>query len=140
MPRTIDPTLDEAGLDEDVVAGSIARVFGLMLDSKEPAGEPVGWLAVVRATADLLGGEDESDVQVPLHKFADTIRSAYGYALDPDYNPCPPEELPPAVRLGWQAVTRHLINVFSMDSKEARLLESHEARMAEYVKASATPK
>lgn len=138
MPRT-DPALEEAGLSEEVVAGSIARVFGLMLGQEEPVGEDVGWSAVVRTASAIFGGEDESDVEVPLHKIADVFRESYGRAIDPDYQP--DAQLSESARLGWQAVTRHLLNVFSMDSKEARFIERHEAQVVAFVKSrSATPK
>ena len=140
MPRTVDPALEEAGLSEEVVAESIARVFGLMVGQTEP-GDEAGWLAVVHRAADTIGGNGEDDVQLHLPRFADSLRNAYGVAIDPDYQPVPAGELTEVVRLGWQAVTRHLVQVFAMDAKEARGLDNHEASIVAFVKSrSATPK
>jgi len=139
MPRT-DPALEEAGLSEEVVAASIARVFGLMVGQEEP-GDEVGWLGVVYKAAEIIGGDGEDDVPIFLPRLSDTLRNAYGRAIDPDYQPVQAESLSDSVRLGWQAVTRHLVQVFAMDSKEARRLEQHEASIVEFVKSrSATPK
>lgn len=140
MPRTVDPALEEAGLSEDVVAESIGRVFGMMVGQEE-AGDHSGWLGVVYKAAEIIGGSGEDDVTLLLPRFCDTLRSAYGRALDPDYQPVPADELTEAVRLGWQAVARHLTQVFAMDPKEARKLDQHEASIVAFVKSrSATPK
>lgn len=140
MPRTVDPALEEAGLSEDVVAASIARVFGMMVGQEEP-GDEAGWLGVVYRASEIIGGDGEDDVQLFLPRFADTLRNAYGRALDPDYQPVPADELTEVVRLGWQAVARHLTQVFAMDPKEARKLDQHEASIVDFVKTrSATPK
>lgn len=140
MPRTVDPALEEAGLSEEVVAESIARVFGMMVGQTEP-GDEAGWLGVVHRAAETIGGDGEDDVQLYLPRFADTLRNAYGRTIDPDYQPVPADELTEVVRLGWQAVTRHLVQVFAMDAKEARKLDQHEASIVAFVKTrSATPK
>lgn len=143
MPRTTDPALEEAGLDEDVVAGSLARVFGAMTGrGSDEVGDHDAWVAVVARAAGTIGGESDSDVTLSLPKFAASLRAAYGFALNPDYEPISEEALPPDIALAWQAVTRHVVNVFSFDSKEARLLERHEAQIVDLVKsrATATPK
>lgn len=140
MPRTVDPALEEAGLSEDVVAASIARVFGMMVGQEE-SGDEAGWLGVVYKASEIIGGDGEDDVQLYLPRFADTLRNAYGRTIDPDYQPVPADELTEVVRLGWQAVTRHLVQVFAMDPKEARKLDQHEASIVDFVKTrSATPK
>lgn len=140
MPRTVDPALEEAGLSEEVVAASIARVFGLMIGQDE-SGDEAGWLGVVARASEIIGGDGDNDVDLFLPRFADTLRSAYGRAIDPDYQPAPAEGLTEEVRLGWQAVARHLTQVYAMDPKEARKLDQHEASIVAFVKTrSATPK
>ncbi len=142
MPRQLDPALEEAGLTEEAVATSIQKVFGMMISSAEPAGEEQGWLAVVKAASDVFGGGGDSEIVISLPEAADFFRLAYGRALDPDYQAAPAGTLVPAIRDGWQAVTRHLTNLFNLDPQEARKLEQHESRIVEFVKArsSATPK
>lgn len=140
MPRNEDPALEEAGLTTELVAASCARVFAMAVGN-EPAEDLTGWIGAVNAASDVIGGGGESDVEINLSRFADTLRSAFGRAVNPDLPPVPAEELTDAVRMGWQAVTRHVNNVFAMDSKEARKIENHEAAIVEFVKTrSATPK
>ena len=140
MPRTADPALEEAGLSEDAVAASIGRVFGLMIGQEE-AGDPIGWAGVVSAATSVLGGQDDSEVTLSLPEVADHLRFAYGRTVDPDYQMSPAASLTPVVRMGWEAVTRHILNVFALDSQEARKLEQHEAKIVEFVKRrSATTK
>lgn len=142
MPRTADPALEEAGLSEEDVAASLGRVFGLMIEHAEgPAGDPIGWGRVVSAARDVFGGDEESEVQLKLPELSDFFRLAYGRGVDPDYQASPAATLRPDVRMGWEAITRHLLNVFALESKEARKLEMHEAQIVEFVKKrSATPK
>lgn len=143
MPKTADPALEEAGLDEEVVAGSISRVYGKMVDHQgdEPCGDIEAWTRVVGAATNVLGGSSEADVNIQLSELADHLRTVYGRTLDEDYEPVPAAALPEKVRLGWQAVTRHLVNVFSFDPQEARRLEQHEDKIVEFVRSrSATTK
>lgn len=141
MSRTADPALEEAGLTEEIVAASISRVFGKMVGQDE-VGEYPGWLSAVRLASTVIGGGGESDVQIHAQRFADDLRHAYSSAIDPDYQPTHVSELSESARLGWQAVARHVCNVFAMDPQEARRLEQHEDNIVQYVKtrSSATPK
>lgn len=140
MPRTADPALEEAGLSEEDVAVSLSRVFGLMI-GEEDAGDPIGWAGVASVATSVLGGGGDSEVQIRLPELSDHFRMAYGRSLDPDYQMSPAATLTPVVQMGWEAVTRHLLNVFALDSQEARKLERHEAEIVEFVKKRhATPK
>lgn len=143
MPRTADPALEEAGLSEDIVAASIARVFGMMVGKELADDEELspGWLGVVAQATEILGGSGDDDVVLPLPKFCAALREAYGRRIDPDYQPAPADDLTAEVRFGWEAVARHLCQVFAMDPQEARKLDQHEANIVQFVKKrSATPK
>lgn len=141
MPRTADPVLEECGLSEEAVAESIGRVFGSTINSDGDAGESYGWMRVVQAASSAFGGSDDSEVQLNLPELCDFFRLAYGRAIDPDYQMSPAATLTSAVRMGWEAVTRHLLNVFALDQQEARKLEQHEANIVAFVrKRHSTPK
>lgn len=142
MPKVADPVLEECGLDEASVAESVSRVFGMAIDHDGPAGESHGWANVVKAAAGVFGGDEEKEVQLKLHELSDYFRLAYGRAVDPDYQMSPAATLTSGVRLGWEAITRHLLNVFALDPQEARKLEQHEANVVAFVKKrhTATPK
>lgn len=141
MPATRESALDESGLSIDIAAESIARVFGAVV-GVESAGDPVGWIAVVRGAEEAVGPDDEKDFALAIPDFANHLRIIYGVALDPDYTAVDAAVLPPIMRLAWEAVTRHLLNLFAFDNQEARKLDQHEAQIVKFIlgRATATPK
>lgn len=116
-------------VDSDIAAVSLARVFQAVSGQETDAEDP-GWAGIV-ANAEAMFGDGDDDLSLPDWKFAELFRRAYvranGGEVDTEW-----DDLPPAVRVTWRAVARHLLNLFSMGPEEARQLERHEAEIAEW--------
>lgn len=126
--------LDEIGIDADIGAASFRRVFSLIVSKAEPdADDEVagGWYAVVNKAAAMFGENADDDLTLSYQQFGDLLRAAYARAENSDDDIPAFEELPPIIRHAWSYLARHAANLFNMDDKQVRQLETHEAQMAD---------
>lgn len=126
--------LDEIGIDEDIAAASFRRVFALIYTGREPDADDEigpGWYAVVSKAGAMFGDAADDDLTLSYAQFGDLLRAAFARAEDSDADIQPFEEIVPLVRHAWVYLARHAANLFNMDDKEVRRLETHEAQIAD---------
>lgn len=126
-----DEVLVENGMKLEGVAASAARVFSAVV-GVPMNGESPGWLAVARLANSMFAGGMNDNSPVTFVAFAEMLRKAFARAEAPAKELAPFETLKPAVRAAWEAVARHMGNLFNFERDEAARLETHEKRMAEF--------
>lgn len=126
--------LDEIGIDADIAAASFRRVFTLVVTGKEPdADDEVapGWYSVVNVAAAMFGENADDDLTLSYAQFGDLLRAAFARAESEGEDIPGFDEIPPLVRHAWVYIARHAANLFNMDDKQVRQLETHEAQIAD---------
>lgn len=131
---TADP-LEDTGLEWADVAATAAAVYA-KLAGVEIDPEDDGWLEVAKHAGAMFGqddGADEGEVTIPVYQLASQLRRAYARTRHAEGEIPEWIDLSPKFRLAWEGVTRHMSNVFGMDSTEARRLGQHEDRMVAFM-------
>lgn len=132
---TSDP-LEDTGLSWEDVATTASIVYARLTDVEVDPGDG-GWMSVARHAGAMFGQDesaDEGDVEIPLPQLASQLRRAYARAIGGEGDIPEWADLAPKFRDAWEGVTRHMSNVFGMDSTEARRLGQHEDRMVAHMK------
>jgi hypothetical protein len=128
-----DEVLTEIGFRPEKIPGTACRVF-CMVTGAQLSEETPGWLAVAEFATAMFAGGVNDNAMVSFAAFAEMLRKAFARVEAPDRQLMPFDQLRPVVRAAWEAVARHLTNVFNFEREDVNRLGSHEKRMAEFAR------